>query len=240
MPGLRDIAETYVTAETLDRELAAWMEEIRPYRWREVEPIRPEAAALLVVDMTKSFVDAGRPMATANAQAILPRVRELVAAFRTARRPVLWIVQGHHSVEHDRGPHLSAWWPNPVLEGTDGVAMAAGLEVAPGEKVILKRRYSGFHATDLDLTLRCLAVTQVVICGIFTHVCPLATAFDAFQHDYRVYFPADATASLNRRLHVAALSMVAGWCGYVLPAGDIIRGMGQNKWVGSPSCRCNC
>ena len=187
--------------------------------------MRREAAALLVVDMTKPFVDAGRPMATANAQAVLPRIRELVAAFRAAGRPVLWIVQGHHSVAHDRGRRLAAWWPAPILEGTDDVAMAAGLEPVPGEKVILKRRYSGFYETDLDLTLRCLEVKQVVICGIFSHVCPLATAFDAFSRDYVVYFPADATAGLNRRLHVSALSMIAGWCGYVVPAGEIIRAL---------------
>lgn len=225
MTGPQDIAETYVTPETLDRELAAWMAEVRPYQWRETEPIRREVAALLVVDMTKPFVDPGRPLATPNARAVVPRVRDLVEAFRDAVRPILWIVQGHHSVEHDRGRRLSTWWPVPVLEGTDDVAMATGLEVAAGEKVIIKRRYSGFYQTDLEVTLRCLAVEQVVICGVFSHVCPLTTAFDAFCRDLCVYCAADATASLNRRLHVAALCTVAGWCGYVVPASEIIGGL---------------
>jgi ureidoacrylate peracid hydrolase len=223
--GLRDITETYVTLQTLDAECARWMEEIAPYRWREVERVERDAVALLVVDMTRPFIDEGRPMATANGRAIVPRVAQLVEAFRKAKRPVLWIVQGHHSVEHDRGKRLASWWTTPVLEGTGDVEPAAGLNVADGEKVIVKRRYSGFYQTDLELTLRNLEARQVVICGIFTHVCPFATALDAFERDYAVFYPADATAGVNRELHVSALKMIAGWCGYVVRVSDIVKGL---------------
>ena len=221
MSGPADFAETYVTRETLDAELDGWLRDTAPYRWREVTPIRRDAAALLVVDMTKPFVDAGRPLASPNAQAILPRVAELVDAFRAAQRPVLWLVQGHHSVRHDRGAHLSAWWPTPIIEGTQDTEMAAGLEPVNDEKVILKRRYSGFHGTDLELTLRCLGVAQVVVCGVLTNVCPFATAVDAFERDFMVHVPADATAALNRDLHVGALRTLAGWCAHVVTAQDI-------------------
>jgi len=220
MPGPEDFAETYVAADTLDAECAKWMEEIAPYAWREVEPVEKGRVALVVVDMTKPFVDAG-PLATPNANAVLPRVAELADAFRKVDRPVLWLVQGHHSVAHDRGKRLASWWPKPLLEGTDDVTLAAGLEAAPGEKVIVKRRYSAFYQTDLELTLRNLGVTQVVIAGVLSHVCPFATAFDAFERDLCVYYPADATASINRELHLAALKIVAGWCGHVVRARDI-------------------
>ena len=142
-------------------------------------------------------------------------------AFRKVSRPVLWIVQGHHSVPHDRGERLAAWWPLPILEGTEDVEMAEGLEVEQDEKVIVKRRYSGFYQTDLELTLRNLGVSQLVICGVLTTVCPYSTAFDAFFRDFCVYYPADCTASLNRELHVSALKNIATWCGYVVEAKDI-------------------
>jgi len=224
MPGPKQFSEIYVTAETLNAECAKWMAEIAPYAWREVEAVAEDAVALVVVDMTKPFVEEG-PLATPNAKAVLPRVAALVDAFREADRPVLWVVQGHHSVAHDRGKRLANWWPTPLLEGTDDVAQAEGLEAAPGEKIIIKRRYSGFHATDLELTLRSLDVTQVVIAGILSHVCPFATAFDAFERDLCVYYPADATASVNRELHLAALRIVAGWCGYVIRTQDIIEAL---------------
>lgn len=221
MPGPKDFAQEYVTSETLDRECAAWMAEIAAYRWRPVEPIEKDASALVVVDMTRPFVDAGRPLSSPNARAILPRLAELIGAFRAARRPVLWAVQGHHSVAHDRGPRLAAWWPSPIFEGTGDVAPASGLEVAPGEKTIVKRRYSAFYQTDLELTLRNLGIRQVAVAGVLTNVCPFFTAVDAFERDFGVFVPPDATASLNRELHVGALRTLAGWCAHVVPAREI-------------------
>jgi ureidoacrylate peracid hydrolase len=215
------LIEPYVTRETLDADVDGWMAEVAPYQFRRVEPIRREGAALLVVDMTRPFVAEGGALASPAARIILPRVRMLVEAFRAAGRPVIWLMQGHHSAAHDRGGLLSRWWPVPILEGGADVEPAAGLEAAQGEKVILKRRYSGFLQTDLDLTLRCLEVTDVVVSGVLTNVCPLATALDAFMRGYMVYCPADGTASLNRELHVGALKTVAGWCGHVVRASEI-------------------
>jgi len=217
------IRERYVDADNIDGALGEWMRQVEPYQWRAVEPLRVAEAALLVVDMTKPFVeDEDRPLCSPSARFVVGRISELADAFRATDRPVIWLVQGHHSVAHDRGDHLSAWWPAPLLEGTSDVEMASGLAVPPGEKVIVKRRYSGFYQTDLEVTLRCLGITQVVICGTLTHVCPLATAFDAFMRDLTVYFPADGTASLNRRLHLMALQTVAGWCGHVVRTRELL------------------
>jgi ureidoacrylate peracid hydrolase len=219
MAGLAELKELYVTADTLDTELDGWMDEVAPFQWRAVKPLEPSAAALLVVDMNRPFVEKGYPLAAPSAPAIMAR---LVDAFRRAGRPVLWIVQGHHSLEHDRGEHLAYWWPAMLREGTPDVELAGGLRVALGEKVIVKRRYSGFYQTDLELTLRCLGIRQVAVAGVLTHVCPFATAFDAFMRDLDVYYPADCTAAPNRELHVGALKTIAGWCGAVVRSRDII------------------
>ena len=219
--GLEDVAESYVTPKTLDRELTGWMAEIAPFQWRRRPSIRKGTSALIVVDMTKPFVDKGYPLSSPNARAIVPRLRQTVASFRRAGRPILWLAQGHHSVAFDRGELLHGWWPRPILERTPDVTLARGFVPRKDEKVIVKRRYSGFFETDLDLTLRCLKITDVVVCGVLTHMCPYLTAFDAFMHGYRVFYPADLTASLNRELHVNALRSVAGWCGYVVSAGWI-------------------
>lgn len=228
--SIEKVKEVYAHAESIDAELEGWMREVRPYCWRDVERLQPERAALLVVDMTKPFAeDDTRPLFTPNAQAIVGRVAELVQGFRSVKRPVIWLVQGHHSVADDRGEHLSSWWPSPLLEGTSDVEMASGLQVGSDEKVIVKRRYSGFYQTDLECTLRCLGVTQVVMCGTLTHVCPFATALDAFMRDFAVYYPADGTASVNRGLHISALQGVAGWCGYVVRAREILEWLSDSR-----------
>lgn len=217
--------EQYITPDTLEAKTGSWIEEIAPYRFQETEWLDPAGTALLVVDMTRPFVEEGRPLSSPNARVILPVVRDLIEAFRKSGRAVLWLIQGHHSVEADRGELLAAWWPNPILEGSDDVEVARGLAVGRGEKVILKRRYSGFYQTDLELTLRCLGVTSVVICGLLTNVRPYATAFDAFCRGFRVYYPADGTASLNEYLHLAALRNISAWAGYVVTCSEI------KKWL---------
>jgi nicotinamidase-related amidase len=228
MAGIGDAVQRYVTAETLEAKTEQWMRQIAPYRWRQVEPLEPARSALLVVDMTRPFVDPGRPLASANAAVILPRVRQLLGAFRATARPVIWLIQGHHSVEADRRPLLDSWWPTPILEGTQDVEVAEGLSVDQGEKVIIKRRYSGFHQTDLELTLRSLGVSSVVICGVLTNVCPYLTAFDAFYRGFRVYYPADGTASLNESLHLSALCNVAAWAGHVVTCAEILDCIGPS------------
>jgi nicotinamidase-related amidase len=222
MPGPADIIETYVTADTLDRELDGWMAEVAPYQWRGAKPLDVATSALLVVDMNKPFVEEGYPLSTPNGRAVLPRIAQTVDAFRRAGRPVIWIIQGHHSVAHDRGDHLSAWWTTPILEGTSDVELPTGLQAHPEEKIIMKRRYSGFYATDLELTLRNLGITAVAICGLITNVCPYTTAFDAFMRDLDVYYLADGTAAFNRDLHVNSLRTIAGWCGYVVRANEVM------------------
>ena len=221
MSGPSDFTETYVTRQTLDHQLEKWMSAVAPYQFRQTPPLAAGCSALLVVDMTKPFVDEGQPLNTPAARAILPRVQQLVDAYRQADRPVIWLVQGHHSIEHDRGQLLNQWWPSPIYEGTEDVAMADELDVLAGEKVIIKRRYSGFYQTDLDLTLRSLGAANVTVAGVLTNICPFSTAMDAFMRGYRVYYPADATGAHNESLHVNALCTVAGWFGHVVRSSEI-------------------
>lgn len=227
MAGIGDVVQQYITAETLEAKTGHWLAEIAPYRWRETKALDPGRSALLVVDMTRPFVDPGNPLASPNAAVIVPRVRQLVEAFRRSDRPVIWLIQGHHSVAADRGQLLDSWWPKPILEGTPDVEVAAGLSVENSEKVIIKRRYSGFYQTDLELTLRSLEVEAVVICGVLTNVCPYLTAFDAFYRGFRVYYPADATAALNEALHLSALCSISAWAGYVVTCTRIASRMQQ-------------
>lgn len=233
MSGPREFAETYVTADTMDAEMAGWMDAIGPYQWRRVEPLDRTSAALIVVDMTRPFVDDSRPLSSPNARAIVGRVARLVHSFRAANQPVLWVAQGHVSVAHDRGVHLSTWWPLPLLEGTDDVEPAVGLAPRRHEKIIMKRRYSGFYQTDLELTLRCLGVRHVVVAGTMTHTDVMITAMDAFERDYTVYIPPDATASLNRALHIGALQSLAGWTGFITPTAELTAQLGVGELAGS-------
>ncbi len=59
----------------------------------------------------------------------------------------------------------------------------------------MKRRWSAFFSTDLDLVLRRLGVRSVVLAGVQTPNCIRATATDATSLDYHCVVLSDATAS---------------------------------------------
>src|SRR5437870_2863174 len=53
-------------------------------------PMNPGRTALLVVDTQRAFVEAGEAMEVPPARDVVPRIQELVAAFRERRRPVVF------------------------------------------------------------------------------------------------------------------------------------------------------
>jgi len=212
--------ETYITPSTLDEKCREWLDTIADCNFRERE-LRPDRAALVVVDMQRFFLDDDQPLACENSRVVIPRVRRLLDAFRSAGRPVIFLQNMHKGPGVDRSEQLCEFWPDAPLEGTPEVEIHPDLAPRPDEKVIPKRRYGGFHGTDLDLTLRTMGVEDVVISGVITNVCPETTARTAFMHDYRVFFTADATATLTEEMHVASLRTLAGWFAKVVTVADV-------------------
>jgi nicotinamidase-related amidase len=62
---------------------------------------------------------------------------------------------------------------------------------------VLKPKHSGFYAMTLDLLLRYLQVTTVILTGLTGDVCVLFTANDAYMRDFHLVVPADGVASLH-------------------------------------------
>ena len=60
--------------------------------------------------------------------------------------------------------------------------------------MILKRRYSGFIGTELDVILRSRGRKTLVMTGIATNGCVEATARDGFMHDYYIVMVDDCCA----------------------------------------------
>jgi nicotinamidase-related amidase len=60
---------------------------------------------------------------------------------------------------------------------------------------ILKPKHSAFFQTNLDLLLKYLGVTRLILTGMAGDICVLFTANDAYMRDFRVIVPADCLAS---------------------------------------------
>ena len=205
--------EPYVTVENIESKTQAWLNQIRPYNQHEMR-LNVAAGALLVVDMQMFFLDPASPTFTCGGLAILPAVQRLIEAFRRARRPVIFTRHVHHPDDLDAGI-MGWWWQGKCLEGSPESEIHADLAPMPGEKVVLKHRYSAFYNTDLETVLRCLKVEDIVVSGIMTNMCCESTARDAYYRDYRVFFPADGTGSICGEMHLASLLNLAFGFAYV-------------------------
>ncbi|HEX8797454.1 MAG TPA: cysteine hydrolase [Terriglobales bacterium] len=88
-----------------------------------------------------------------------------------------------------------------TIKGTNGSQIASGLDVAPSDPVVVKKRYSAFFKTDLEHILQLLKPEELVLAGINTHACVRTTVIDAYQRDWKVIVASDCVDSYDREHH---------------------------------------
>lgn len=219
------MVEPYVTSETLEQKAYHWLKKIEPFNQHRMR-LNMDKSALLVIDMQKFFLDPASPTFTCGGLAILPTLRGLITAFRGAVRPVIYTCHVHHPDRIDVGI-MGWWWEGMCVEGSEESKIHDDIAPLPKEKIIQKHRYSAFYNTDLETVLRCLHVEDLVISGIMTNMCCESTARDAYFRDYRVFFLADGTGSVNEEMHLASLLNLAFGFARVTTAQEIMRDLGK-------------
>jgi nicotinamidase-related amidase len=159
-----------------------------------------DRTALVVVDVQRAFDDAeywgprNNPGCEAN-------VAALVAAWREARRPVVF-------VRHDDDEPGS-----PLRRGEPGNAFKPELEGEP-DLLLTKQVNSAFHGDpDLAAWLRERDLGGIAICGITTNHCCETTARVGGNLGFDVLFVLDATCTFDR----------AGPDGTVMTADELAR-----------------
>lgn len=158
--------------------------------------------AVLIIDMVRDTFEHDFPI-TSQARAIVPAVDRLTAWARGKGHPVVFACDSFLPDDFIFGGRMK---PHS-LRGTPGSEPATELDRRPGDVVLPKRRFSAFFKTDLDQTLRTWGVDTVLVCGIATHFCVLATALDAVCHDFQAVLIEDATASYSPALHRQTLDL---------------------------------
>lgn len=210
----------YVTVESLESKTRQWLRKIAAVNVHDLT-LEPRQAALLVIDMQQFFLNPDSPSFTCGGPAILPTVKRLIARFRERGRPVIYTRHVHHPDRIDVGI-MEWWWQGMCLEGTPESEVHRDIAPLPKEKVILKHRYSAFYNTDLETILRCIKIQDLVVCGIMTNLCCESTVRDAYFRDYRVFFLADGTGTVDEEMHLASLLNLAFGFAHVTTADDII------------------
>ena len=86
----------------------------------------------------------------------------------------------------------------------------------PGDRFIVKPRYSAFDHTPLELILEDLECERLVVAGMTTEGCVTQSAIDARELGLKVTVVPDACASTDERVEKVALGYLVDVVGVVL------------------------
>ncbi len=186
--------------------------------------------AFLVIDMQNFYV-----AEVDTAISIVPNINRIAAACRARDVPVIWVImrcsdgegepsqwQLYHRyffTEAKGQNHLTKLSP-----GNPGFEIYPDLDVANGDRIVTKRRFSPFitGASDLHEILQDLGVENLIVAGTATNMCSESTARDAMMLDYKVVMVEDANAARYDDDHLAGLTSFYQSFGDVKTTDDVI------------------
>lgn len=184
--------------------------------------IKKEDCALIIIDMQNDFISEGAPIECPGGRDIIPNIQKARTWAKENNIPVFYTQEVHRFQKVDYGLELERNEPLHCLEGTEGVAIVKELQPKDDDYVIIKRRYSGYYLTDLEVLMRAFKKTALIITGAATNVCVYATALDAMQRDVKPIVLSDGVAGTNVELHEAFLKNIDYVIGDVVTVNEII------------------
>jgi ureidoacrylate peracid hydrolase len=221
-------AEAIFPAALLDRVRAR-----RDGRVHVTARLDAPRCALVVIDMQRAFTADGAPSGSGEAGSVIPAINAIAAALRAAGGHVAFSRATFDASEDGGWPGFYRRMVAPALaqrilgalrEGNPLHALDPALDVAPGDFVFPKCRYSAFApgASALPAWLAARGVSTVLVAGTITNVCCESTARDAMQHGYETIMVADANAARDRDAHLATLCNFLEFFGDVLTTRQVL------------------
>lgn len=193
-------------------------------------------AALVAIDCHRGHLDpAVATMAVSEdvARKVIAANQALMDHCREAAIPVVHVVTRYRDAQEiaanpfwlTRHQDPSATRKNVLSHNIDGMPGCTVMPQLyhPSDRIIDdKKRYDCFLATNLDFHLRAHGVNTVILTGVNTNSCVLATAVAANVRDYAVIVARDCVDTMDPpALHDAALQCIDTAFGWVLSNEEI-------------------
>jgi nicotinamidase-related amidase len=204
----------------------------------ETLALRPVA---LTIDLHRGHLDpevATLPLASDAAAALVERVVPLLDEYRALGVPVVHLITAYrHREEILSNPYwrFQAGRADSArrniaehnLNGMPGLELMPGIEREGDAVIETKKRYDCFIGTDLEFVLRSAGYDSVLVTGVNTNSCVLATSIAASVRDFSVFVVKEGVDTmLSTELHDAALAVIAASFGWVVSAAttlDVLR-----------------
>ncbi|MBC7194509.1 MAG: cysteine hydrolase [Caldisericia bacterium] len=154
---------------------------------------------VLVVDMIHDFVYG--KFRNERAIKIISNIKKILDVARDKKIPVIYLKDSH-----EKGDPEEKLWGEHAMKDSKGSEIIDELSPKKNDYVILKRTYSGFYKTDLDLLLKKLEVDTAILVGVSTDICVQNNANELFYRGFNIYVVQDGTASISEENHDSALN----------------------------------
>jgi maleamate amidohydrolase len=163
-----------------------------------------KSIALIVVDMTKGFIDPNSPLGF-ECNDLIASNQHLINAFRDRELPIFFTTtiyskDSEATVFRKKIPDL-----NILSEDSEWVEFTAKIKPKSSEFIVEKKHASAFFNTNLYSELILKEVDTVVITGVTTSGCVRATAVDGLQNNFITIVVEDCVGDRNLNSHKANL-----------------------------------
>ena len=165
---------------------------------------RAPGTALVIVDMVNplDFPKSGSLLRQALPAA--RKVARLRARLKPRGVPTIFVNDNFTHWREDFG-QLVAICSQP---GSKGAPLMEALPPEQDDYNLLKPQHSAFYNTPLEVLLEHLGIGRVILAGISTDQCILASAIDGRMRELDVVVASDGTASITAARHRNALAVL--------------------------------
>jgi len=190
-------------------------------------PLAEQATALLVIDMQNDFCHADGfccgvlGLDPEPVEAIIPRIARLLEWARSKGILVVYTRESHRPdlsdlTESKRIRYETAGYPvgTPgkmgrfLIQGERGCAILEELAPNPGDLEFDKPAQSAFIGTDLEVRLRERGISHLLITGVTTQCCVLATYRNANDLGFFSLLLEDCCGAFEPEAHQAAIDVL--------------------------------
>jgi nicotinamidase-related amidase len=198
-------------------------------------PYGPRVGAV-TIDLHRGHLDpqvATMPLPADVAARVTKANAEFLREVRRRGLPVVHVVTGYHAVEEIAS---NPWWAAVAdtdatranvlrhqLPGSPGLELMPEVHDATHDLVVTgKKRYDCFAATDLDHVLRSRSIDTLLLTGVNTNSCVLATTIAANTRDYTAVVVRDCVDTMDPAVADAALRVISQAFGWVASAQEVL------------------
>ena len=141
----------------------------------------PQSAAVIIMDFQEDIVGT----VARNPERVVDRAKRVLTSARANRIPVIYVV--HHG--------------GRFAEATSGREIHHDLLPQANEAVLIKTKTSPFSTTGIDVLLRQMQISTLILLGVATSGCVLSTVRWAFDLEYKLIVVEDACDDADEQVH---------------------------------------